>query len=220
MRDVRLFFTKTGLSRYISHLDLMRCLSRALRRSGLPVWCTQGFNPHIYLSFSLPLPLGTESVCESADFRLEGETPLDEVKERLNGVLPEGVRVLRAAEPLHRPTELAFARYLLTLYGGDAPELCRKIKEILSLPSLPAQKKAKRGRGRVYKEIDLREHIREFSVCADGERVELTVVLTAGGRDNINPSLLLDVFKEEKIAVSDFEILREKLCLADMTEFC
>ncbi len=55
MTTVRVWFTKTGEASYISLLDLQRVMQRALKRSGLPVWYTQGFNPHIYMTFAAPL---------------------------------------------------------------------------------------------------------------------------------------------------------------------
>ena len=59
--DYRLFYTKTGRLKYISHLDTNRLMQRTLKRSGLPVWYSEGFNPHIYITFALPLALGLES---------------------------------------------------------------------------------------------------------------------------------------------------------------
>ena len=64
MRCVRVWFHKTGPIRYISHLDLMRTMTRAIRRSGIDLWYTEGFNPHPYMTFALPLSLGMQSVCE------------------------------------------------------------------------------------------------------------------------------------------------------------
>ena len=55
MINIRVFYHKTSRAKYISHLDIMRCMQRAVVRAGLPVWYTEGFNPHIYLTFSLPL---------------------------------------------------------------------------------------------------------------------------------------------------------------------
>ena len=57
MIPVRIFFEKTGRAKYTSHLDTMRTMTRALKRSGLPVWYTQGFNPHLYSTFPLPIAL-------------------------------------------------------------------------------------------------------------------------------------------------------------------
>ena len=93
---VRVFFEKKGRIKYISHLDIVRCISRAIKRSGLPVWYTLGFNPHIYLTFALPLSLGFESECESMDFRLTEHKDPQEIIESLNRVFPEGLRVYKA----------------------------------------------------------------------------------------------------------------------------
>ena len=67
--DVRLFYSKTGSAKYISHLDTMRAFQRAFRRCrDLDFWYTEGFNPHLYLTFALPLSLGYESGAETVDF--------------------------------------------------------------------------------------------------------------------------------------------------------
>ena len=73
--DARIFYRKTGRAKYISHLDLARCMQRAVKRTGLPVWYTVGFNPRLYLGFALPLPLGQESVCETVDLCLMEDIP-------------------------------------------------------------------------------------------------------------------------------------------------
>ena len=70
MINVRLHFSKTFEAKYISHLDLARCFSRALKKSGLDLWYTEGFNTRLYLTFALPLSLGLESLCETVDIRL------------------------------------------------------------------------------------------------------------------------------------------------------
>ncbi|MBQ9964192.1 MAG: DUF2344 domain-containing protein, partial [Clostridia bacterium] len=57
---MRITFSKTGSARYISHLDLNRTMTRAVRRAGLPIWYTEGFNRHPYLTFAAPLSLGYE----------------------------------------------------------------------------------------------------------------------------------------------------------------
>ena len=60
---------------YISLLDMQRVMQRVLKRSGLPVWHTLGFNPHIYMTFACPLSLGQESQCECVDVKTEAENP-------------------------------------------------------------------------------------------------------------------------------------------------
>ena len=51
MQCVRIWFRKTGRVKYVSHLDIMRCMTRAVRRAQIPLWYTEGFNPHPYLNF-------------------------------------------------------------------------------------------------------------------------------------------------------------------------
>ena len=96
MTTVRIWFEKRGMAAYISLLDLQRVMHRALKRSGLPVWYTKGFNPHIYLAFSCPLALGQESLCESCEVKTEEETPDYKAwEDALRPALPEGLRLVR-----------------------------------------------------------------------------------------------------------------------------
>ncbi len=73
MITVRISFEKKNEASYISLLDLQRVMQRVLKRSGLPVWHTLGFNPHIYMTFACPLSLGQESECECVDVKTEAE---------------------------------------------------------------------------------------------------------------------------------------------------
>ena len=70
-KTVRIKFCKTGSLQFISHLDLQRTFHRILVRAGIPMWYTKGFNPHAKLVFGMPLSVGTESVCEMADLKIE-----------------------------------------------------------------------------------------------------------------------------------------------------
>ena len=69
---------------YISLLDMQRVMQRVLKRSGLPVWHTLGFNPHIYMTFACPLSLGQESQCECVDVKTEAPRfcPVEDGAER------------------------------------------------------------------------------------------------------------------------------------------
>jgi radical SAM family uncharacterized protein/radical SAM-linked protein len=94
----RIGFEKGAPMRFTSHLDLMRTWERALRRSGLPLAFTQGYHPHLKMSFGPPLPLGYRSRAETFDLELARAPRLDLVA-RLNAVVPEGLRVL-ASRPI------------------------------------------------------------------------------------------------------------------------
>ncbi len=91
----RLLFEKTGNAIWISHLDLMRLFQRAFKRAGLPLTHTQGFNPRPSVSIALPLSVGVESKCELLDFDLDGcSASCDDIRDKLNHVLVDGIRVL------------------------------------------------------------------------------------------------------------------------------
>ena len=90
---IRLRYSKTGLSRYTSHLDMVRMWTRALRRSGLPVYYSSGFARRMKLVFSPPVPLGMGSDSEFLDFQLMESVDLHRVMNSLSQVLPEGFRI-------------------------------------------------------------------------------------------------------------------------------
>ncbi|TRZ50523.1 MAG: DUF2344 domain-containing protein [Dehalococcoidia bacterium] len=86
-------FDKTGLMRYISHLDLMRLFHRALRRTGFKLYLTKGFNPRPVVRINNALKLGIEAKGQQAEFILEETISREVFIERLNQELPEGIKV-------------------------------------------------------------------------------------------------------------------------------
>lgn len=144
----RLLFEKKGNGVWISHLDLMRLFQRSFNRAGLHLTHTQGFNPRPSVSIALPLSVGLESSCELLDFQLEGDkTSNEEIRSRLNGALPEGVRVLSVYEDGMKIKNLAYLDCTLHLeydkgIPADAPAA---IRELFGREVLTVQKKSKNG---------------------------------------------------------------------------
>lgn len=97
MQKIRIKFSKGPEVKFISHLDVMRTFERAIRRAGIPVAFSEGFNPHMKISWGPPLSLGIESTCEMADMYIEGWTKPNKLIEALNASLPAGIKVLEAA---------------------------------------------------------------------------------------------------------------------------
>ena len=114
---MRLLFVKEGVAIWSSHLDLMRALMRSFRRAGIELKHSQGFTPHPELSILMPLSVGVESQCEIAEFTLaEGcAIPAAEIAERMNPVLPAGIRALESWEGGQKAGKLAWLRARLTL---------------------------------------------------------------------------------------------------------
>ncbi len=192
MKDVRLWFSKKGRAVYISHLDMMRCMQRALKRAGIPVWYTQGFNPHIYITFSLPLSLGFASDCETMDFRIIQDMPFDEIVSRLAKALPPDIRVLRAAAPLHKPEAITYADYHITLRSQAPEALFTQWERFIAQDTIRSDKKTKKG----YREINLKDYIISITAHIRGDCFELTARLLAGNTENLNPLLILEALRE------------------------
>ena len=112
----RLLFEKTGDAVYLSHLDLMRVFQRAFKRANIMIWHSQGFSPRAYVSIALPLPVGSESVCEILDFEIQdGSVDLTKLPTLLNRTMPAGIRVLEAYESAVKIKHLTRLRAQITL---------------------------------------------------------------------------------------------------------
>ena len=185
MKNVRIFYTKTDRMKFVSHLDMNRLMTRIIRKSGIPVWYTEGFNCHIYINYAVPLSLGFEGVYEIMDIRLTDDSySLDEMLERLNSVSVEGIEFFKAACPVLPTKDIAYAEYELTF---DENGFFDCFKEFLSKESVICLKKDKKGR---MKELDIIPKIKKKEF--DGKQIHLT--LSAGNEGNLNPSLILNTF--------------------------
>ena len=186
---VRVIFQKTGRARYISHLDINRTMIRALRRAELPIWYTEGFNKHPYVTFAAPLSLGFEGERETMDIRLNEEVPMDELVRRLDAVMPEGLRVVDAAPAVKKAGEVTSSVYRLML-GCSAAD----IEAFLRQPAISVQKRTKK---KTMKELDLRPVLDAAGgeLSANGENTVWTLTLPSGSTDSVNPTLIVQALK-------------------------
>ncbi len=207
LKSVRLYFEKTGRMRFISHLDMTRFLSRAIARAGLPIWHTEGFNPHPYITFALPLSLGHESVCEIAELRLLDDTlDIKALPERLNAVCPEYIRFFDCKEAVQKMKNIGFAKYEITFDDGGS--LKNELASFLKSESILCEKKTKKGN---LKQLDLVPLIKASTVTESDDGTTLFITLPAGSVTNINPELLLNAFFENSSSYACFRILRRKI---------
>ena len=221
MRAVRLWIEKEGRAKYISHLDMNRCFTRAVRRAKLNIWYTEGFNPHPYLNFLTPLSLGQESSGEPLDIRMEDDTPNEEICLRMNEVLPEGVRVVRAEDAVSKASDIAFAAYTIRVPFDSAEEaqtFCDTAEERVAKGGLTAEKMGKQGRHKVMKTVDVSGRIRAFSVAAQDDTAVIETTLPAGN-DMLNPTLLIDALQKETGTHLHPRIRRTAFYKADGTIF-
>ena len=122
MSKLRLLFVKEGPAAYISNLDLLRTVQRAFPRTELDIKHSQGFHPHPIISIVLPLPVCQSSDCELLDFEVTQDTDGAGLAEKLNGGLPEGLRILDCYPALRPVRELAYLRAEVELDYDRGPK--------------------------------------------------------------------------------------------------
>ena len=217
MLRVRATFEKKGRSKYISHLDLNRCMLRTFRRSKLPIWYTEGFNPHPYYSFALALSLGFESSCEILDFNITDDTmSMDSVHDALNKVMPEGMRIVKVAEQKQKITAIAKAEYALSLAAEDSNALYEAVQQLVSAPEILIEKMTKKG----VKIVDIKSDMEIISCTNTGLSVDLVMRLPAGTQTNYNPTLFIEALKNITDTVFEIaDIRRTAILCADNSIF-
>lgn len=185
----RLLFEKTGNAVWISHLDLMRLMQRAFKRSGLPLKHSQGFNPRPVVSIAMPLSVGVESVCELLDFELDScEFSNPEIKERLNGALVDGVRVRHVYDNAQKIKNLAYLQATVTMEydGGITEENVQRIRELFQQGSLLVEKKGKNGPS----QQDIIPLLKKLEVLHPNDQTVELCVLVCCQNPSLNPMLL------------------------------
>ncbi len=218
MRSVRIWFNKTDTAKYISHLDLTRCMVRAFRRTDIPLWYTEGFNPHPHLVFGLSLPLGVEGLYEPLDIRLNDENyPLERVIEELNRVTVPGIKFLGITEPQYKPLEIFSADYTAQIVGEDLESITEKISEIVSNETLTYEKKVKKGG---FKTINVTENLKNFEIINNNGEISLKFNLPAGNDFTVNPVSFCNALSE-KLNRDDliFRITRHRLLMKNGKDF-
>lgn len=217
--DVRMSFQKTGMAKFISHLDTVRCITRAMKRACVPIWFTEGFNPHAFLTFAMPLSLGFESLCETVDFRLMEETDLNELAERLNNALPVDITVKEIYVYETSPNDIRWAEYKI-IFNNPDKLLLGQAEKILSSDEIMVLKKSKKGRNKVEKEVNIKEHIKSFELSEDNGKLILNTVLSSGTSVNINPMLLIGALvKDTATDEQDVDIIKVQSYTENMEIF-
>lgn len=181
-------FEKSERLRHIGHLDIQRAMQRALRRSGLPVSYSKGFNPHILVTFASALSTGASGKRELMDVTLEEDVTPEGFLAAMNCALPpdmqlQSARVLDDRHPALM-SQVAAADYTLRIMDeGAAARLAESIGGFLKQETIPALRRTKSGE----KECDIRPLI--HSLSAEGSALRTVVTLTE--RESCKPDMLL-----------------------------
>lgn len=214
---VRAKFYKVGSLQYISHLDLVRTMTRNLVRSGIPAWYSQGFNPRLKLTFSLPLSIGTQSECEFFDIRLTEEMSLEEVKARINDTLTCEMKITEVYQSDRKFTDIAWALYDISMTSNDITDSTAEKLTALYTNPLVVTKRSKSG----DKEVDISPYIDLRGVSQNENTVSMQVLLSADSAGYLNPEYLvkaaqmnLGVTFEDPFS-EYYTIMRKEVYLAD-----
>lgn len=185
----RILFRKEGRAKYISHLDIMRTMQRTFIRAGVKIKHTEGYNPHPYMAFALPLPVGTESDCELMDFVLVDGATLEELPARLTAASPEGITVLEAYEESVKLKHLAWLRIEATLiYDNGVPEGAPEaLRELYARESLPVEKTSK---GKTKTE-DIAPLIHSMDITEAGDGTITLDAVIAAQNPSLSPAVML-----------------------------
>ena len=210
-RVVRLSFSKKGAVIFTSHLDLQRTMMRILARADLPLWYTQGFNPHAKLVFGL------------MDIRIERDMPCDEILERMRRATVPGITFTECYPANEKYAGIASASYRITLRLPEEDQLSAgEVEKYLSSRSIITVKKTKSGET----ETDIAPLIRSVSVSTDGVSLVIDTVLAAGCTENLSPELLMSVLvrnfgsrAQAAFGMADSSVIRTGIYRADGRDF-
>lgn len=162
---LRVRFKRGENTKFVSHLDLMKTFDRAIRRAGLPLAYSQGFNPHPSMVFGLPLSVGVTSDAEYMDIELTEEMEKAEFVERLNKSLPVGLKCLEAeyfSSKGNIMKEIAYASYdLLAAFDvqTDLDEISANIEKLKMSAEIIVKKEGKNG----VKDMDIKPMVIEVA---------------------------------------------------------
>ena len=179
--------------KFIGHLDIMRYFQKAVRRAGIDVAYSEGFSPHMIMSFAAPLGVGITSTGEYFDMEIKTPVASAEAVERLNQVMAEGMKVLsfrkvpdgKAGKAM---SLVAAADYQVRFRPGMEPcgDWREKAEAFLAQQEIVVLKKTKKNE----KEVD----IKPFLYAAEIREEELFLQLAAGSVKNTKPELVLEAF--------------------------
>jgi radical SAM-linked protein len=182
VQKLRIRYTKRGRLRFTSHRDFSRAFERAVRRAGLPMAYSSGFNPHPRISYANAAPTGAQSEAEYLEIGLRERADPEQVREDLDAALPDGLDVLACVEagPGTLADRLEASHWQTRLPDLPLPHAQRAVEEFLARESVEVERMTKKGMRR----FDCRAAVVRLTVAgvpdAEAECAILDVVLRHG----------------------------------------
>ncbi len=194
--SVRFKFSRKGPVRYTGHLDMLRYFQKAVMRSGLPARYSEGFHPHQIMSFAYPLGVSMETEGDYMDLDLTQEMGEEEMTERLNAVMNEGIKVSRATvlkeNAQNAMALVAAADYRISINGGT-DKVRAAVDELMAKEEILIDGgETKRGKKKKDPK-NIRQGILDMRVLEDGS---VFMRLLSGSGFNVRPADVFDKLNE------------------------
>ena len=217
----RVKFSKTGVMRYVGHLDLMRFFQKAVKRSELPIRYSEGFNPHQIMSFASPLGVGLTSEGEYMDIDLKEKVDSVSAVKALNDNMVEGLEITGfryLPDDAEKCMSAVTAASYVVTYKDPKDDACYidnicdlKVKFFDEAASINIVKKTKKGE----RELDLKPLIYRFNISIEDKVPVYDLLLSSGSTDNIKPELVVKAF-HEFLGLPEFDELSLDIMRVDM----
>lgn len=188
----RLLFRKVGRAKFISHLDLMRTMQRVFIRAGLKIRHTEGFNPHPYMNFAMPLSVGTESECELMDFELTERVDNAEIPALLNAVSPEGIEAVEVYDSPRKFKDIKWLDIEARLFYDSKSRMGDKLRGFYAAPSIVIEKKTKRS----VAMVDIVPLIAGLEICDEADGITLLRARLAASEPALSPAQLISALTQ------------------------
>jgi radical SAM-linked protein len=216
----RIKFKKIGDLQYISHLDLVRTMQKALKRAGLSMWYTEGFNPKPKMVFGPPLSIGVESECEFLDIRLLRPIDANAIMKKLERALPPELAAIEIYEPKSSLTDIEWLSYTVTVISSK-DGVPGKLSSFFEREEINVVKKGKRGET----VVNIRPLIKNVTVTELDGGAKVECILASSSMSFLNPEHLIRAIKDNtdifsgNLLTERYTVIRRSAYLADMTEF-
>ncbi len=209
---LRVTFSVHGAACYVSHLDQTRAWVRALRRLGLPLAYSHGFNPHPRISVATPLAVGVCGQRELLDLFFDAWVDPHELSRRLPSELHPGFTVHSVDEiPLNAPplpSLVTAADYTVRFLEPPPADLALRVEGLLAAESLPFT----RLRQDKASTFDLRPRILAAELVQHGGELLLALRLVHGPSGAARPDDVVAALGIEPLAT---RAVRTGLVLAE-----
>ena len=210
---VRIKYSKLGDISYISHLDIIKLMERIVRRTGLKLSYSEGFNPHPKTAFSPALQLGVQSHCEYLDMEFDEAVEEDLLIQKLNEKTVEGINFIEAKILTDKVDSLvAFithSRYEIAVDEEDKNKISKiisAINKINDTNEMLLTKKTKKGN---IKEYNVKEYIGTIDFERKSDGLSIFVDICSGSVKSINPKKIIELVESfEDLSGIEYDLIK------------